>query len=783
MKAENARIGSESQDAMTSIYPQRVRFGPFEADLDTHELWKNGIKVKLGGQPFEILAVLLNRPGHLVTREELQKEIWAADTFVDFNHGLNAAVNKLRETLSDSAEEPKYIETLPRRGYRFIGRIENAVSELKPEGAMPGPRVFVALSPPMLTPAEPEWTAKLGQALEIIEDGVKLTLSRKFLVVSAAAVAIALVLWWLALKPAHNDPEYSEYKEKAEEAARTGSLSKMLTLVPDLASDPAISPDGNSVAFRRNSYAPGAAGVFVTGGDGKALKQLTEHPGDCCPAWSPDGKMIAYSRVASDEYGIYVVDAKGGTPRKISHEDPRKKRGELAWTADGKFVAFSGDSPTGGSQIFLLSVDDSSVRPLTEPQGQDRDWGPAFSPDGTRMAFVRANGAGFPEEIFVMALNSGSTQMVGYKRADGAVFVTTANNGPIQQVTNQRAAIMGPPAWSADGQSVIFSSTKAGEPSLWKVPAGGGEATQIEGTGTATWHPTVARKDGKLVVQKILRSSSIYRVDLEESGAQHSRTVVTSTNGRNEGPQLSPGGKKLVFMSDRSGSLEIWVSNQDGSAAVQLTNLRKCGTPRWSPDGMWIAFDSVGNGAQGVYVISAMGGTPRALAMGGSENSVPSWSRDGKWIYFGSNRSGQDQVWKVPADGGQPMQVTHRGGFAALESPDGKTLFYAKTRFENPEIWRMPANGGTETIFSGGVRPKSWASWSVSEGGIFFCPPEAPSERPTIDFYDFGTRLTRQISLLDRSPFWLSSTANGREVFYNQAEQDGSSILLVESYK
>lgn len=113
---------------MTSIYPQRVRFGPFEADLETHELWKNGIKVKLGGQPFEILALLLNRPGQMVLREELQKEIWAADTFVDFNHGLNAAVNKLRETLSDSAEEPKYIETLPRRGYRFIGKIENAVS-------------------------------------------------------------------------------------------------------------------------------------------------------------------------------------------------------------------------------------------------------------------------------------------------------------------------------------------------------------------------------------------------------------------------------------------------------------------------------------------------------------------------------------------------------------------------------------------------------------------------------------------------------------------------------
>src|SRR5215813_12895571 len=108
---------------MTSSEPHRVRFGPYEADLDTHELWKNGVRVKLGGQPFEILALLLRNPGQMVTREELQKELWAADTFVDFNHGLNAAVNKLRETLADSAEEPKYVETLPRRGYRFVGKV------------------------------------------------------------------------------------------------------------------------------------------------------------------------------------------------------------------------------------------------------------------------------------------------------------------------------------------------------------------------------------------------------------------------------------------------------------------------------------------------------------------------------------------------------------------------------------------------------------------------------------------------------------------------------------
>src|SRR5271165_344231 len=108
---------------MPSSAKPRVRFGPFEVDLQTQELWKNGIRLKLGGQPFGILIMLLERPGELVTREELRAKLWSADTFVDFNHGLNAAVNKLRECLNDSPDAPKYVETLPRRGYRFVGAV------------------------------------------------------------------------------------------------------------------------------------------------------------------------------------------------------------------------------------------------------------------------------------------------------------------------------------------------------------------------------------------------------------------------------------------------------------------------------------------------------------------------------------------------------------------------------------------------------------------------------------------------------------------------------------
>src|SRR5439155_6475644 len=226
---------------MSSIYSQRVTFGPYEADLETHELWKNGIKLKLGGQPFEILTLLLRRPGQIVSREELQKEIWAADTFVDFNHGLNAAVNKLREALSDSAEEPKYIETLPRRGYRFIGKVEPLQQEVHaPGGDALNTALLIPVAPPTEALAREEVPAseeplKTNPAEVSVPIGRKKSMPWRLRITGAIGVAALILLWWLAFS---REPEL---RERLEQHAKTGKLANMLTLVPDPASDPAIS--------------------------------------------------------------------------------------------------------------------------------------------------------------------------------------------------------------------------------------------------------------------------------------------------------------------------------------------------------------------------------------------------------------------------------------------------------------------------------------------------------------------------------------------------------------
>ena len=121
--------------------PRMVRFATFEADLSAKELRKAGVKIKVHGQPFEVLAMLLEQPGKIVPREELKQKLWPTDTFVDFDHGVNTAIKRLREALGDSAENPRFVETIPRRGYRFIAPVEPpaAAPAVKPEATAASP--------------------------------------------------------------------------------------------------------------------------------------------------------------------------------------------------------------------------------------------------------------------------------------------------------------------------------------------------------------------------------------------------------------------------------------------------------------------------------------------------------------------------------------------------------------------------------------------------------------------------------------------------------------------
>jgi DNA-binding winged helix-turn-helix (wHTH) protein len=262
-----------------------IRFGAFEADVQTGELRKNGVKLKFSGQPFQVLAILLERPGEVVTREELQKRLWP-DTFVDVERNLNTAVNKIREVLGDSAETPRFIETLPRRGYRFIGELERPIE----------PSVEPAIEP--LTTVEPDRCSDFRKLWWTVAAGV----------LTIAIIAVITGGIFRRSKP-----------QRPQEQSPLTAVP--FTALPGQATAAAFSPDGSRIAFAWDGDPKGGPkgyDLYVKGMGSETLLRLTQHPSKwISAAWSPDGTQIAFHRISGPDSGLYSVPALGGPEKKL----------------------------------------------------------------------------------------------------------------------------------------------------------------------------------------------------------------------------------------------------------------------------------------------------------------------------------------------------------------------------------------------------------------------------------------------------------------------------------
>ncbi|MGE0132973.1 MAG: protein kinase [Blastocatellales bacterium] len=529
------------------------------------------------------------------------------------------------------------------------------------------------------------------------------------------------------------------------------------TSFPGQKSTPVFSPDGNQIAFIWDG-GDGARerGVYVKLiGEGAPLR-VASNPGFQL-AWSPDGRSVAFDRAGNDG-GIFTAPATGGPERRLT-----ELGGSFAWAPDQKTLAVARrNSPQEPSSIVLVTLETGATRKLTNPPaGSVGDQSPVFSPDGQKLAFLRSPG----------------TQV-------GDIYVVPITGGEPQRLTSDNLYLSGGLAWTTDGREIVFSSTRGGLPTLWRVQAAGGKLRRVMGIGEYALQPTVARTGDRLAYLYRKTDTNIWRAPgpLSTSPTTEPTRLVASTR-EEYSPQFSPDGNRIAFVSDSSGSREIWVCDSDGSHPVQLTNFggSHTGSPRWSPDGRQIAFDSRPAGLSSIYVISAAGGSPRQLTDGKSENVLPSWSRDGRWIYFGSRRSGDWQIWRMTVTGEQAEQVTKNGGYEAFEAADGKTLYYAK---REPGIWRLSLVGGEETRI---IEQGKWNYWALLEQGICFLDQRALPQ-PTLEFYNFATSKITTFSRIERarafgSLLGLSASADGRWVLYWQVDESDNDIMLVENFR
>jgi Tol biopolymer transport system component/serine/threonine protein kinase len=573
------------------------------------------------------------------------------------------------------------------------------------------------------------------------------------------------------------------------ESARSGAPLKVtpLTSSPYPERNVAFSPDGRQVAYVWTGEKGDNFDLYVKLiGAGEPLRLTNSLGLEMSPAWSPDGRYIAFLRGRSEGIGFYIIPALGGAERKLADAYGwaigGAKPNALDWSPDGKTLAVvdktSEDEPWS---IFLISVETGERRRLTQPPaGYAGDTSVSFSPDGSRLAFVRARAFGRMDVL------------VGV----GDVYTVAVAGGEPARVTSDEASVSGL-AWTPDGAGLVFSSNRAGgDPILWRVPATGGTPAMVAGVGENVYELSIARQGDRLAYAQRSSDFDIYRLELTNQaggrrGAGAPVSFISST--RLEGsPQFSPDGRRVAFMSNRSGSKEIWACDAEGKNLVQLTNFGgpHTDTPSWSPDGRLIAFTSFPGGNGDIYVVNADGGSPRRLTTEPSAETEPSWSRDGRWIYFTSNRTGRNEVWKMPAAGGAAIQLTRGGGRTPVESPDGRTVYYEKGRGELG-LWQVSTEGGEETqVFEANVDPGNWA---VAERGIYFLGFHLLNQQPrqpgyTLGFFDFATRQTTQLATLEGPirTFQISGlTVSPDEhwVLYAQRDKLDFDLMLVENFR
>ena len=331
-------------------------FGAYEVSLADWELRKHGVKIRLSRQGFRVLAELLEATGKVVTREHLCKTLWPDDTHVSFETNLNSIVHDVREALGDTAKNPRFIETVAGRGYRFLAPVRGAGGE----------------------PRAP---------------------TRRWLYVVLAGLGVAAVLWSVSLvvrKPApsiQNAPRISPFTSFAGEEQH-----------------PSFSPDGERVAFSWNGSHHGASNIYIKSTGTEEVEQLTDSPAqDINPEWSPDGERIAWARAGSNYTAdIMTVAVTGGSEIRIKTIPSSEPT--LSWSPDGKWIAYSVAYPDyvrrdTAAAIFAVELETGRTVQLTEPGPRTiADLDPAISPDGRMLAFVRVTswGAG---DLYVAGLD------------------------------------------------------------------------------------------------------------------------------------------------------------------------------------------------------------------------------------------------------------------------------------------------------------------------------------------------------------------------------------------
>ena len=709
--------------------PPVICFGQFELDGASGELRKAGISLKIRPQPFRVLQLLAERPRQIVSRDEIRKCLWGGNTFVDFDGGINSCMNQIRMTLGDDTEKPRYIETIPRRGYRFVA----AVSSEFPAG-----RAAIAdvHAPELHVVSKPQ--REFGEA------------SRKSKLVAglmAAGLALALILGF------YEWTSRSAPRELRETQLTANSSDNPVT-------GDAISLDGKYLAY---SDKQGVHLKLLATGETQTLSQISS---DWYFAWYPDSTRFLGSEIA--RHGLWIFSVIGGTPRKFLED------GILGSVApDGSTVAFTRNTGrVGDREVWFVGADGSNARKFLDVGEDTAVQEPWWSPDGQRIAYYTQRQLSDRFEVKVETRDlKGDAPAVIYSE-----FAATPEKSKLRDFNWLTAGSMVLSLAEPDSDLVNTFTVRC---NLWELPidsrSGRAAGTMKRltnlpvGADVTYLYPTA---DGKRIsVLRMLGSVSVYLADFDAGGRHISPpNRLTATDGWNNAPVWDRDSRAIFFESNRDGRLQIFRQEVGGdTAGLVASGTGEASVPVVSPDGAFILYVTpahamVGGSATPVQLmrVPREGGppqqilsahlvdSPRCARGGGGLCAIAEPSEDRKQIIFtafdvlhGRGR----ELARIDAD--------PNADYGWDLSPDGTEIAYIK-RVPRSDGKIFSSEGPIHVLSLNGALPREiqvkgmnefreYVDWAANGKGLILAhPTETDAELIYVDMAGNANVLWRQ---------------------------------------
>jgi len=553
--------------------PRPLRFGVFELDLQSGELRKQGLKVRLPDQAFRMLVLLLEHPGQVVRREELQRKLWPENTFVDFDIGLASAVKKLRNALGDSAENPRFVETIPRRGYRFIGPVPSN-AEVATIQAPSGNNSFEAVQPRL----------------------------RRHVRLSGLAVAALMLIcglgFWLLFRPV-----------TTPRVVRMTQLTRF-----GLAwSNSKIATDGFRIYFtRREAYHYDIVEVPVGGGD--PIPVVMPFSGAALYDISPDKSMLlvgADPRWGDELLPVWLLPAAGGKARRLGEVFAS----DAVWCGEGSRIIFA-----GASKLYSANAEGGSIQLLAEVPGTMQHL--ACSPSGDKVRFALRNPQTGSFALWQLSVSRSKPKPLFESRRGTAGSLEDESGGSWTS-DGQHYLFTS----THNGQSSLWTISEAAHP--WRR-RGSTPMSLYDGATFLSVPSPAAGANRVFVVGDEPENRETIRF---EPVSRHFEPFLAGTPAR--WFKYSRSGQWIAYVNTRDYTL--WRSRADGSEPVQLTSAPMTAfTPDWSPDGTQLAFVGYLPGKPNkIYVVSRDGGLSYPITGDSEREWDPNWSVDGKSLLFG----------------------------------------------------------------------------------------------------------------------------------------------------